>query len=73
MCTLNRSLLDMSGYESTLKRAGISAGEVSIIVHNLEKLEGAGFRGRMDDVVQKIVKDSSFRSAFVRDYRAAMR
>ena len=61
------------GYESTLKRAGISSGEISIIIHNLERLEGDGFRGRIDDVVQRIIKDSSFRSAFKKDYRVAMR
>ncbi|TFG32971.1 hypothetical protein EU527_09000 [Candidatus Thorarchaeota archaeon] len=63
----------MADYKSMLTRAGISSGEVSIIVHNLEKLEGAGFRGRLDDVVNKVIKDSSFRSSFMRDYRVAMR
>ncbi|MGY5858703.1 MAG: hypothetical protein RTU63_04985 [Candidatus Thorarchaeota archaeon] len=63
----------MTDYKSKLTRAGISSGVVSIIVHNLEKLEGAGFRGNMDDVVNKVIKDTSFRSAFQRDYRAAMR
>ena len=61
------------GFESTLKRAGVPAGEISIIVHNLEKLEGAGFRGNIDTVVNKIAKDSSFRASFIRDYRVAMR
>lgn len=60
-------------YESTLKRAGIPSGEISIIVHNLEKLEGAGFRGNINDVVTKITRDASFRKAFLRDYRAAIR
>ncbi len=63
----------MTDYKNTLTRAGISSGDVSIIVHNLEKLEGAGYRGRMDDVVTKVIKDSSFKSAFIRDYKVAMR
>ena len=42
----------MTDYRNTLAKAGISSGDVSIIVHNLEKLEGAGFRGRLDDVVK---------------------
>ena len=62
----------MTDHKSKLIRAGISSGDVSIIVHNLEKLEGAGFRGRLDDVVNKVIKDSSFKSKFMRDYKVAM-
>ncbi|MGY5880241.1 MAG: hypothetical protein RTV31_08320 [Candidatus Thorarchaeota archaeon] len=62
----------MTDYRNTLAKAGISSGDVSIIVHNLEKLEGAGFRGRLDDVVNKVIRDTSFRSKFMRDYRVAM-
>jgi len=63
----------MTDYKNTLTRAGISSGDVSIIVHNLDKLEAAGFRGNLDDVVTKVIKDSSFKSAFIRDYKVAMR
>ncbi|MHA1614407.1 MAG: hypothetical protein ACTSYJ_06140 [Candidatus Thorarchaeota archaeon] len=63
----------MTDYKNTLTRAGISSGDVSIIVHNLDKLEAAGFRGNLDDIVTKVIKDSSFKSAFIRDYKVAMR
>ncbi|MHA1769854.1 MAG: hypothetical protein ACTSV3_08420 [Candidatus Thorarchaeota archaeon] len=61
------------GYESSLKRAGVPSGEISVIVHNLEKLEGAEFRGNIDTVIGKLGRDSSFRASFIRDYKVAMR
>jgi hypothetical protein len=63
----------MGSYESRLRGAGLPSGEISIIVHNLEKLEGAGFRGDINKIVDRIIKDTSFRTAFQRDYRAAMK
>ncbi|MBN2230537.1 MAG: hypothetical protein JW779_13195 [Candidatus Thorarchaeota archaeon] len=62
----------MGSYKDKLSRAGVPSGEISIIVHNLEKLEGAGFRGNIDDIITKLGRDSSFRAKFSRDYRIAM-
>lgn len=63
----------MASYRDKLSGAGVPAGEISIIIHNLEKLEGAGFRGNIDNVIAKLGRDASFRHAFVQDYHAAMR
>ena len=60
-------------FESLLKQGRIPENEISIIVHNLDKLEKAGVSKSdlIGIIVHNIVKDVSFKDKFLRDPKAA--
>ena len=58
----------MSRYADELKRANIPEGEISIIVHNLEKLEAQRVSGdKISIIVHNLVKKPRFKQSFMKD------
>ena len=60
--------------ESTLTKANVSTGDISKIFQNLDILKKAGI-SRSDEklVIETLIKDSSLRDLFIKDYKSAMR
>ena len=62
----------MSRWESELREANLPRDQVSIIIHNLEKIEEAGISSsKISIIVHNIVKDTGFKDAFISDYKKA--
>ncbi len=62
-------------FKQMIDKAGIRIGkaQTETIVKNLANLAVAGAStAKLDDLVQKIVKDSKFRESFIKDYRGSV-
>ena len=64
--------MSRSELESTLTKARVSKDDISKIFQNLDSLKKAGISGSGEKLlIETIIKDSSFRNLFIKDYESA--
>ena len=62
----------IKGYKAQLKKIRVPATDLDKILSSLQTLIKAGVsKTKIDRIVQKIATDTSFRNAFLSDFKAA--
>jgi len=62
----------LENFTAPLEKAKIPKSEVSIIIHNLERVEKAGAsQDQLGTVVENVINLKGFKEKFLKDYKAA--